>query len=226
MPIRPRHLRAPVHINETNTLMVIPNLVQEKFGIQKPKSTTRWIGTCFVAQVSFTISSITGIKPMEISKHILRNIGRSIDGNGATLEEIMRTFELPLLTRQGPVWLKLGVSVYDSLESMTDAILDGRPVITIVAREVGDVLENEAAAYGDGCTYATVIRPASEGRYHSYLAIGYEIKQKGGHTDFVILRDSRHEYCYKGYLKLGVNTLFQGWNFVKALSIDVLSVER
>ena len=219
-------LRAPVHFNESSTLMVIPNLVQEKFGIQKPKSTTRWIGTCFIAQVSFTISSITGIKPMEISKHILRNIGRGIGRDGATLEEIMRTFELPLLTRQGPVWLKLGVSVYSNVTEMADAILLGHPVITIIAREVGDVLESEASVYGDGCTFATCIRPASEGRYHSYLAIGYEVKPKGGHTDFVILRDSRHEYCHKGDLKLGVNTLHQGFNFVRALSIDVLSVER
>ena len=219
-------LRAPVHFNEASTLMVIPNLVQEKFGIQKPKSTTRWIGTCFIAQVAFTISSITGIKPMEISKHILRNIGRTVGAEGATLEEIMRTFRLPVLTRQGPVWLKLGVSVYNNVAEMADAILLGHPVITIVAREVGDVLENEAATYGDGCTFATCIRPASEGRYHSYLAIGYEVKPKRGHTHFVILRDSRHEYCYKGYLKLGVNTLHQGFNFIRALSIDVLKVER
>lgn len=219
-------LRAPVHINEASTLMVIPNLVEKEFGIQKPKSTTRWIGTCFIAQVAFTISSITGIKPMEISKHIFRNIGRSIGQNGATLEEIMRTFELPLLTRQGPVWLTLSVSVFNSLESMTDAILNGYPVITILPREVGDVLESEAAVYGDGKTYATPIRPAREGRYHSYLAIGYEIKAEGDPTDFVILRDSRHDYCYKGYLKLGVNVLFQGWNFTRALSIDVLKIER
>jgi hypothetical protein len=219
-------LRAPVHFNEANTLMVIPNLVQETFGIQKPKSSSRWIGTCFVAQVSFTISSITGLKPMEISKHILRNIDRSVSQNGATLEEIMRTFELPLLTRQGPVWLKLGVSVYNDVAAMADAILMGHPVITIIAREVGDVLESEAATYNDGCTFATAIRPASEGRYHSYLAIGYEVKPKGGHTDFVILRDSRHEYCHKGYLKLGVNVLHQGFNFIRALSIDVLAVER
>lgn len=206
--------------------MVIPNLVEKTFGIQKPKSTTRWVGTCLIAQVAFTISSITGLKPMEISKHIFRNIGRRISMNGVTLEEIMRTFELPLLTRQGPVWLTLGVSVYDTLDTMADAILLGHPVITILPREVGDVLESEAAVYGDGKTYATCIRPAREGRYHSYLAIGYEIKAEGDPADFVILRDSRHEYCYKGYLKLGVNTLFQGWNFVRALSIDVLKVER
>lgn len=218
--------RAPVHFNADNTLMIIPNLVEKTFGIQKPKSTTRWIGTCLVAQVAFTIASITGLKPMAISKHILKNIGVRGGACGFTIEEILRTFELPVLTRQGPVWLALGLSVYDTLDSMTDAILNGHPVITVMAREVGDVLENEAKAYGDGCAFATCIRPASEGRYHSYLAIGYEVKTADSHTDFVILRDSRDEYCHKGYLKLGAGILFQGWNFIRAFSVDVLKMER
>jgi hypothetical protein len=162
---------------------------------------------------------------MEISKHILRNIGRE-DQIGYTLEEIMRTFELPLLTRQGPVWLKLGISVYNSVDAIADAVLIGHPVILILPREVGDVVENEARAYGDGQSYATALRPANEGRYHSYLAIGYEVKSEGTPVDFFILRDSRHEYCHKGYLKLGASILHQGINFVRALSIDVLSVER
>jgi hypothetical protein len=219
-------LRAPVHYNDGNTLMVIPNLVESEFGIQKPRTTSRWVGTCLVAQVSFSISSITGLKPMAISKHIFRHIGCTASENGFTIEEIMRTFEIPVLTRQGPVWLNLQVSVYNGVQSMSDAVLFGHPVILIIPREVCDHLENEANIYADGMTYATVIRPANEGRYHSYLAIGYEVKSDATPVDFFILRDSRHEYCHKGYLKLGASILHQGFNFVRALSIDVLSVER
>jgi hypothetical protein len=219
-------IRAPVHINETNTLMVIPNLVEREFGIQKPRSKSRWTGTCLVAQVAFSISSMTGLKPMEISKHIFLHAGARDSENGFTLEEIMHTFRAPVLTRQGPVWLNLSVSVYNSVDAMSDAVLFGHPVILIVPREVCDHLENEANIYKDGCTFATVIRPANEGRYHSYLAIGYEVKSDATPVDFFILRDSRHEYCHKGYLKLGASILHQGFIFVRALSIDVLSVER
>jgi hypothetical protein len=218
--------RAPVHFNESSTLMVIPNLVEKTFGIQKARSTSRWDGTCLVSQVAFTIASMTGLKPMAISKHILSHVGISPGENGFTIEEILNTFRLPVLTRQGPVWLKLGVSVYSDVLSMADAVLYGHPVILIVAREVCDVLENEASIYGDGCTFATAIRPANEGRYHSYLAIGYEVKTENTPVDFFILRDSRHEYCHKGYLKLGASIVHQGWNFIRALSIDVLEVER
>jgi hypothetical protein len=219
-------IRAPVHYNDANTLMVISNLVEKTFGIQQPRSKSRWTGTCLVAQVAFSISSMTGLKPMEISKHIFLHAGSRDSENGFTLEEIMHTFRAPVLTRQGPVWLTLGVSVYNSIDAMSDAVLFGHPVILIVPREVCDHLENEANIYKDGCTFATVIRPASEGRYHSFLAIGYEVKSEGTPVDFFILRDSRHEYCHKGYLKLGASILHQGFNFVRALSIDVLSVER
>lgn len=226
MPIRSRQHRAPIHINDDRTLMVIPNLVETNFGIQRPRSRSKWIGTCLIAQVSFTISSITGLKPMVLSKHILHHLGSEGDANGFTLEEILEAFETPVLTRQGPVWLTLGVTVYNTVNGMIEAVLSGFPVITIVPREVGDVLENEAALYGDGQSFAAVIRPAREGRYHSYLAIGFEVKNDLSPVDFVIVRDSRNEYCFKGYMKIGSQTLTDGWKHICALSVDVLKVER
>lgn len=218
--------RAPVHFNADSTLMVIPNLVEKTFGIQRPRKRTNWIGTCLVAQVSFTISAIIGLKPMIISRHILQNIGRSAGEDGFTIEEILETFDSPIQTRSGSIRLKLGLSAYDGIDSMAEAILFGHPVLMIIPREVSVLLENEGNTYGDGCSYATPIRPASEGQYHSYLGIGYEVKSDKYPTDFIILRDTRDLYAYKGYMKLGVNVLHQGWNFIRALSVDVLNVER
>lgn len=226
MPIRSRQNRAPIHINDDRTLMVIPNLVETNFGIQRPRSRSKWIGTCLIAQVSFTISSITGLKPMVLSKHILRQLGHEGDANGFTLEEILEAFETPVLTRQGLVWLTLGVTVYKNVKCMIAAVLNGFPVITIIPREVCDVLENEAMAYGDGQTFSVAIRPAREDQYHSYLAIGFEVKNNLSPAEFVIVRDSRNEYCFKGYMKIGSQTLTAGWEHIRALSVDVLNVER
>ena len=219
-------LRAPVHVNKQSNLVLISNLIEETFGIQKPRSTSKWIGTCLVAQVAFTISAITGMKPMVISKHILREFGSEGDKFGFTIEEILRTFDAPVLTRKGPVWINLELSAYDSVETMLNAIICGHPTLLIMGREVCDALETEAMAYKDGCSYATVIRPAAEGSYHSFLAIGYEMKTDPYPNDFLIVRDSRHVYSYKGYLKIGINTLDQGCDFIRALSVNVLSVEH
>lgn len=226
MPIRSRPHHAPVHFNADNTLMVIPNLVEERFGIQKPRQKKAWIGTCLVAQVAFTISSITGIPPMPISRHILLHLGHEGSAKGFTLEQILETFDAPVLTRQGPVWLKLGVSAYNSESAMILDVMQGHPVIVIVPREAGDALESEAASYRDGQSYATVIRPAKADLYHSYLAIGFEVKSDLSPAEFLILRDSRSEYCHKGYLKIGTNILHEGWRNIGAFSVNVLEVER
>ena len=222
-----KYHRAKVHFNADSSLCVMPDLLEKKFGIQKQRDRgTKWVGTCFVAQIAFSISALTGIKPMTISKHIFDNIGAQADQLGWTLAEIMCTFELPVLTRQGPKWLDLDVTVYENVQAIAEAVIEGHPVIMVLGREACDAIECEAGAYKDGSSFVTAIRPANADRYHTYLAIGYEVKSDANTlSDFFILRDSRHTYCLDGYLKLSPHIVHQGINFIRALSVNVRKVE-
>lgn len=215
-------LHAPVHFNKDSTLCVIPNLVQKEFGVQNRGVT---VGTCFVAQIAFSIASTTGLKSSTIASHIFKNIGIRGKIDGWTLEEILRTFELPVLTRRGPKWLTLNVVVYHSIQAIFAAISLGYPVITIFPRKVCDAFENEMLSYGDGQAIATVIRPPTDMMFHSLLAIGFEAKSDLAITDTIVFRDSRNIYCLKGYLKVAVDKIEEGFTHVRALSVNVMKVD-
>lgn len=208
-------LRARVHFNEAVSLCVMPDLLEKQFGIARRGS----IGICFPMQVAATIAAITGHKASQIAWHIVKNIGVRASFAGWTLEEILRTFELPMITRKGPVWFHLAVTEYNSVNQVVEAVTLGYPVITIMGRNAGDVLENEGTSYGDGIAMAGVIRPAVDEHYHAYLAIGCDTDK------FLIFRDTRPEYSYYGYLKIGAQVLRDGFKHIKCLSVNVLEVQ-
>jgi len=135
------------------------------------------------------------------------------------LEEILATFQWPVLTRKGPVWLRVAASVYSDPVTMTDAVLRGYPVMVIIDRHVCNLLENEAITYQDGCAEATPIRAGTTGMWHSYLMIGVDA---GG---FAILRDTRPEYSWNGYLKVSSKIINSNFKNLKAIGINVLEME-
>lgn len=216
-------MKAKVHFNADSTLAVMPALIQKKFGIRKTRTIGGMLGSCMVAQVAFTLEAISGAPAKAISNHILARAGSHQGLNGFTLEQVLEPLNEPVKIAPG-MFLKFDteVFVYHSVEAVADAILEGYPVILAVPRVSVDRLETEASIYGDGATYATPIRPApsDDPQFHSYLAIGLDVF--GGENQcspFIIVRDTRHEYCLNGYLKIGLQVLNDSFDNIRAFSV-------
>jgi len=216
-------MKAKVHFNADSTLAVMPALVQKEFGIRKTRTVGGMLGSCMVAQVAFTLEAISGASSKAISNHILAKAHDHQGPNGFTLEQILKTLDEPVKIAPG-LHLKFDteVFVYHSIEAVADAVLEGYPVILAVPRVSVDRLETEASIYNDGASYATPIRPAppNDPQYHSYLAIGVDVL--GGENEsspFVIVRDTRHEYCLNGYLKIGLQILNDSFENIRAFSV-------
>jgi len=210
--------RARVHFNTDSTVCVIADLMQKRFGIPHRGN----IGLCLVSQVVFSVSVATGIKPSILAKHIHRYIeSPKISENGYTLDQILQTFVEPIETPNGLRSLTLGVLEYETVQETCDAVLLGYPVIVIIARQASDVMEWEARSYNDGSVQATILRkaPKENPQYHSWLAMGIVTDED---ADYLVLRDSRDEYAFKGYLKVRGQVLHDAIQNIKMLSVNVL----
>jgi hypothetical protein len=210
--------RAPVHYNEDRSLMVIQPLLQQKFGIQNPAM----LGSCLVAQAAFSISACTGISEHTISKHIMHYVSRpqGLKENGFTLEQILRTLQIPLSVRGKNISLKVQPMVYHTLVGLIDDVLLGQPVLMILERNACATIENEAYAYKDGRVLATAIRGVDpelvgQPQFHSLLVIGVDS------AGYLIVRDTRHKYCYKGYLKIATEIVKQNFENARFIGLEV-----
>jgi hypothetical protein len=65
-----------------------------------------------------------------------------------------------------------------------------------------------------------VIRHGRTGQYHALLAIGIDM------MGYIIVRDSRAKYAYKGYAKIATHLLQDGWRFIDALAFEVQGFEK
>lgn len=201
-------LRAKVRFNSDSTLCYIESLLELEFGIRQRGR----IGQCLITQVVYTIASKTGIKPSILAQHFWQ-FANGGDARGFTLQEVLSVFDgIPVETQHGPVWLRLGVIRLSNLEAIVDDLAHGHPIITLIGRASGDAIETEAIMYSDGIVDATAIRHYGDAPIHSYLAIGLDV------DGYVILRDSRHKYSFRGYLKLNktlIQTYWQNLAFVR-----------
>ena len=207
---------AHVHYNQDNSLAIIDNLLEHEFGV-----TTKAEGSCLIAQAVYAIWSQTGIPIMDLVKHIDKYTPRNVDLLGHTLSEIMSTFHVPIKTAGGYVSIDVEAFKYHSIEGVVDAVLDGTPVIFIFPSASIEAMIGEAMQYGDGEVRATTIRGATEIRFHAMLCIG-AVKDE---LPFLIMRESRHEYGYKGYLKINGVLLQEYFHNIMVLSINVTELE-
>ena len=207
---------AHVHYNADSTLAVIDSLLEHEFGVK-----TKAKGSCLIAQATYSIWAQTGIPIKDIVKHIDKNTARKVDVFGHTLDEIMSAFHVPIKTKGGYVSIKLQAFQYHSIEGVVDGVLDGTPVIFVFPSTSIEVMIGEAAQYGDGEVQCTTIRGAHEIRFHALLCIGM-VKDK---FPFFIMRESRHEYAHKGYLKINGILLGEYFKNIMVLSINVTELE-
>lgn len=207
---------AHVHYNADNNLAIIDNLLEHEFGVN-----TKAEGSCLIAQAAYAIWSQTGIPIMDLVKHIDKYTPRKVDMFGHTLSEIMSAFHVPIKTSGGYVLIEAETFKYHTIEAVVDSVLDGTPIIFIFPAASIEAMIGEAMQYGDGEVRDTTIRGATEIRFHAMLCIG-AVKDK---LPFLIMRESRHEYGYKGYLKINGVLLQEYFHNIMVLSINVTELE-
>lgn len=212
-----RHF-ADVHKSENGLLYVHKPLVQQEFGIVPRKGQ----GRCLISQVAFSISAVLpGIRPSRIVTHIDKHVKRKVGEDGHTIAEILETFKHPVKTDHS--WdarLSVELSRHSTYDSVLIDIMHGQPVMFMLDRDVCAVLLSEAQSYQDGEVRATVIRHGRTGKYHALLGIGVDLE------GYVIMRDSRHKYAFKGYAKIATHILQDGWRFLDAMSLLVKNVDK
>lgn len=198
--------------------MVIEPLLQQKFGIQNPTM----LGSCFIAQAAFSISACTGISACALSNHIMHFVGDTPGQceNGFTLEQILTTLKIPVRAARKTYQLKVQPTVYHTLVGLIDDVLLGQPVLMILERNACATIENEAYAYKDGRVLATAIRGVDpelvgQPQFHSLLVIGIDA------AGYLIVRDTRHKYCYKGYLKISLEIVKQNFENARFIGLEV-----
>lgn len=203
---------AEVHKNKLGTLYVHTPLLEKTFGIQPRKGQ----GRCLLTQVAYSINAVCPkIKVSRIVTHIDKHVTRKIGEDGHTISEILDTFTRPIKVDNGQLALDVSLSVVQRYDELIHRMMIGQPVMVVIDSDVCAVLQNEALAYGDGEIRSTVIRHGQSGTYHVMLAMGFDL------AGYIILRDSRSSYAYKGYVKIATNLLQDGWRFLNALVVNV-----
>lgn len=209
---------AAVHKNENGLLFVHKDLVQSQFGVARRKGQ----GRCLITQVAYSIAGVLpGLRASRIVTHIDRHVSRQIGEDGHTIGEIIETFKHPIKT-DNPWHLKLSIEApkHATFDSVMIDVMHGQPVMFMIDRDVCAVLLNEAISYQDGEVRSTVIRHGRSGKYHALLAIGIDL------AGYVVFRDSRSTYAYKGYAKISTQVLQDGWRYLDAMSLLVKRADK
>lgn len=209
---------AKIHENERKTLLVHAPLVQKDFGIRQRAGQ----GRCLVTQVAYTVEAVfPRLRASRVATHIDKHITRRIGKEGHTIAEILATFNYPIKSDHDyDVKLETRVRKYGQYDEVLDDLMRGQPVMLMIDSDVCAVLLNEAISYQDGEVRATVIRHGRSGQYHALLAIGVDM------LGYIIVRDSRAKYAFKGYAKIATHLLQDGWRFIDALAFEVQGFEK
>jgi hypothetical protein len=209
---------AQIHENAKKTLLVHAPLVQKVFGIRQRAGQ----GRCLVTQVAYTVEAVfPRLRASRVATHIDKHITRSVNKEGHTIAEILETFNYPIKSDHSyDIKLETRVRKYGQYDELLDDLMRGQPVMLMIDSDVCAVLLNEAISYQDGEIRATVIRHGRTGQYHALLAIGIDM------MGYIIVRDSRAKYAYKGYAKIATHLLQDGWRFIDALAFEVQGFEK
>lgn len=208
-------LHALRHVNKTSTLVVLQSLLQKSFGIKQKK---HHIGSCLIAQVSFTIGAVTGLDAQHIADHIFKYVKKSYGIRGYTLDDVLTALQKPIDTDRGKILLSLGFAEYNGVQEIQTAVLAGYPVMIFVHRDACSRIEDEAWGLENGVVqYGSLIRSHND-FWHAFLAIGVDA------AGYLIVRDTRHTYAFNGYLKISTKIIKRDFKELKAISVNVLGI--
>lgn len=208
---------AEISKNETQSLVFMPSLLQKKFGISFRKNQ----GRCLLAQVAFAVAAqLPFIKPSRIVTHVDKwcdhFLNRTIDSDGHTLQEILASFNVPVNIGDGRgLHIDLRLKRHTLLDGAINDVLLGQPVMVIFDRHVCSALEDEANRYKDGEVHSTVIRHGRSNLYHCMMIVGLDV------SGYLILRDIRDVYGFRGYLKVATHILADGFKHLEMFSPEI-----
>lgn len=214
-------LTADVHVNFDKKLYVITNLVQHEFGPRFDKIT----GGCLASQMIFSMASAANVDP-EILIKALNNSKVTAGVYGTTLEDLYKVFNnkpIRVSDKDGGKKLTFKLSVETpTLEAAIQDVKSGQPIIFIPSTHIQDALDN----YRDQDGIAKISNNqmlrnlTDQSTFHAYLLIGYD------RDGYLILREMRHTYAYKGYIKLSVRALKKNPKAYKFITIVVDDVKQ
>jgi|ERR1035437_822043 hypothetical protein len=120
-------LSAPVYVNKENTLTVIPNLIEDNFGVDVYDGSG---GMCFLSQFIFTLAAVTKI-PV---KNIARSFKEQTDCRiGHSLKSLVDHFSTHSIYYNKKTYkLKISTSVVKNSRDVIKYIKEGQPITMII----------------------------------------------------------------------------------------------
>lgn len=215
-------LTAQVHTSLDKKLHVIANLVDTKFGLYFDKI----YGGCLASQMIFTMSSVANVNPHTLTDALNRSAVSS--GHiGPRLKDLWKVFHnKPIKVGSEVLTFKLSVHA-PTLAEAVESVKQGQPTVFIPSIAIQDAISDQVSLEEfdpDGVielSDAILASPITEQRtFHAFLIIGYDV------DGYLIVRDARSVYSFKGYAKLPYKQLEAHPNAYKLLEIAVDDLAR
>lgn len=191
----------PVHHN--GPLTILPQYVQKEFGVPRLGLAVEHGGMmCLFSNVAFALSFFRGKSVKKTAKKVAKCLDRQAllnsDDGGVTLGDLARAIRNAYNIEMYAERIKL--------EDVGNRISQGIPVLSIAGG--GDFHRLD---YGNGFVKEAEVQAASSvlsrardgGYLHSFTTIGVD---RDDHL--LILRDSRDNYSFKGYMKVPMSYLY------------------
>lgn len=183
---------AKVNTNKDGTLWYIESLIKQKFGLPYQSNGN---GSCLYSQFVYTISALTGTDEQKIhNQKILDSHGR----DGVDALTLMESFSNKYRSKY------IG---YKDIEQALDDCKNGQPVVMVISTNnpgwdcylsEDDQEPGETLRFSDTKPIKKYTKKDMDVvSFHALLAIGYDVA-----GDFVIFRDIRDSYSFKGYTKI------------------------
>jgi hypothetical protein len=187
---------AKVNTNANRTLWYIESLIEKKFGLPYHK---KKFGSCLYSQFVFTIAALAGKKDREIHKQQILDSHSEEGDNPLSLIQSFSTDH------------RVKYVGYQNIDKALEDCKKGQPTVMVIStNNPGWCCDLDGYSYQSfdrrsepGETYIFKDKPirqytAKDMRdgvsFHALLIVGYDVA-----NDFVIFRDVRTAYSYRGY---------------------------
>jgi hypothetical protein len=178
-----------------------------------------------LSNIIYSISQVTNISENNIANSLDATWLINFPWQGKTLAQILDSLTSAVIHHgKKKVKVKCSVEVFHSIDGVLKDVTDGQPVILIATSAPGglfaqnyleDGIVNDCSLHND-----SGLDTSGQRASHSYLIVGYDKAE-----DYIIARDIKSSYSYKGYLKIHREALKKNFKKFKFLSVVVDKVE-
>ncbi len=206
------HLGCKVLHSADKKLFLLDGFLKKRFGPPKPPPGKKFGGTCLLSNVIAVEAAISGLSERALFNEVMPHLP-NCDISGHTLDQILGALDkvayaMDIKLDPMSTFTRCAIHRYCHRLHWKKAIqhvLSGRPVIAIVGHQMTKRFDLEANFHNDGIVATPIVgknmRIVDAG-YHSYVWFGID------DDGYAILRDSRHVYGFKGYLKVHGDVFF------------------